>query len=114
VHLIAALHAFRRLGAAPWAARAAEELRATGHTGFLVRQDLRTNPLRPQEHQIATLAASGLSNRQIGEKLFLSHRTVAAHLHQIYAKLGINSRVILGQALAELPPRQESPCSTVV
>jgi ATP/maltotriose-dependent transcriptional regulator MalT len=114
VQLAVALHTFRRLGAAPWATRAAKELRAAGHSGVLIRQDLRTNPLRPQEHQIATLAASGLSNRQIGEKLFLSHRTVAAHLHQIYAKLGINSRVILGQALAELPPRQESPCSTGV
>lgn len=112
VHLAAALHAFRRLGAAPWAARASEELRATGHTSVLIRQDRRTNPLRPQELQIAALAASGLSNRQIGEKLFLSHRTVAAHLHQIYAKLGISSRVVLSQVLAELPPRQESPCST--
>ncbi|MER5435536.1 AAA family ATPase [Streptomyces sp. NPDC002588] len=107
-HLAAALHTFRRLGAAPWAARAAEELRATGRTTGLVRQDLRANPLRPQEHQIAVLAASGLTNRQIGEKLFLSHRTVAAHLHRIYAKLGINSRVTLGEVLAALPPRQES------
>jgi len=114
VHLAVALHTFRRLGAAPWAARAAKELRAAGHSGVVIGQDVLANPLRPQEHQIATLAASGLSNRQIGEKLFLSHRTVAAHLHQIYVKLGINSRVILGQALAELPPRQDSPCSTGV
>ncbi len=100
-HLVAALRTFRRLGAAPWAARAAEELRATGRTATRgALQGLGTSPLTEQEHQIAVLAAAGLTNKQIGERLFLSHRTVAAHLHRIFPKLGITSRVTLGEALA--------------
>ncbi|WP_427917302.1 AAA family ATPase [Streptomyces sp. cg40] len=106
VQLTAALETFRRLGAAPWAARAAEELRATGRGATLVHQDPESVPLTESEHRIATLAASGLTNRQIGERLFLSHRTVAAHLHRIFPKLGITSRVTLGEALASLPPGQ--------
>ncbi|WP_406320073.1 ATP-binding protein [Streptomyces sp. NBC_00519] len=106
VHLAAALKTFRRLGAVPWAARAAEELRATGRTATRVHQDLGTTPLTEQEHRIAALAASGMTNKQIGERLFLSHRTVAAHLHRIFPKLGVTSRVTLGEALAELPPQQ--------
>jgi DNA-binding NarL/FixJ family response regulator len=42
--------------------------------------------------QIARLAAQGLSNREIGERLFLSHRTVGAHLHSLFPKLDITSR----------------------
>ncbi|MDQ0913682.1 DNA-binding CsgD family transcriptional regulator [Streptomyces canus] len=106
-HLAAALQTFRRLGAAPWAARAAEELRATGRTAtWGAHQHLGAGPLTEQEHQIAALAATGLSNKQIGERLFFSHRTVAAHLHRIFRKLGITSRVTLGEALAALPPQQ--------
>jgi DNA-binding NarL/FixJ family response regulator len=56
--------------------------------------------LSPQEVQVAGLAASGLSNREIGEKLYLSHRTVASHLHRIFPKLGITSRAELPAALA--------------
>ncbi|MCT9082904.1 helix-turn-helix transcriptional regulator [Streptomyces fulvoviolaceus] len=106
VHLAAALKTFRRLGAVPWAARAAEELRATGRTATRAHQDLGTIPLTEQEHRIAALAASGMTNKQIGKRLFLSHRTVAAHLHRIFPKLGITSRVTLGEALAALPPEQ--------
>ncbi|WP_328745268.1 AAA family ATPase [Streptomyces sp. NBC_00285] len=99
-HLAAALKTFRRLGAAPWAARAAEELRAAGRTATRgAHQNPVTSPLTEQEHQIAELAAAGLTNKQIGERLFLSHRTVAAHLHRIFPKLGITSRVTLGEAL---------------
>jgi DNA-binding NarL/FixJ family response regulator len=46
------------------------------------------------------MAASGLSNRGIGEKLYLSHRTVASHLYRIFPKLGITSRTELPAALA--------------
>jgi DNA-binding NarL/FixJ family response regulator len=56
--------------------------------------------LSPQEVQVAGLAASGLSNREIGEKLYLSHRTVASHLYRIFPKLGITSRAELPGALA--------------
>ena len=87
--------------AAPWAARAAEELRATGrHATWGAHQDLGAGRLTEQEHQIAALAATGLSNKQIGERLFFSHRTVGAHLHRIFRKLGVTSRVTLGEALA--------------
>ena len=48
--------------------------------------------LSPQELQIARLAADALSNREIGERLFLSHRTVGSHLYRIFPKLGITSR----------------------
>ncbi|MFD7984329.1 response regulator transcription factor [Kitasatospora indigofera] len=55
--------------------------------------------LTPQEREIAELAATGLTNKQIAERLFISHRTVGAHLYQIYPKLGIASRVALRDAL---------------
>ena len=50
------------------------------------------NVLSPQELEIARLAAEGLSNREIGQRLFLSHRTVGSHLYRIFPKLGITSR----------------------
>jgi DNA-binding NarL/FixJ family response regulator len=48
---------------------------------------------------VARLAASGLSNKEIGERLFLSSRTVSAHLYRIFPKLGITSRAALRDAL---------------
>ena len=57
--------------------------------------------LTPQEREIADLAATGLTNKQIGERLFLSHRTVGSHLYQIFPKLGITSRAALRDALGE-------------
>jgi len=100
--LTAALEIFERLGARPWAARAASELRATGRMD--PRAGLRErDPLTPQEREIAMLAAAGLSNKEIGQRLFLSHRTVGAHLYQIFPKLGITSRAALRDALADLP-----------
>ena len=101
--LAAALEIFERLGAKPWAARAASQLRATGRTD--PRTELRErDPLTPQEREIAMLAAAGLSNKQIGQRLFLSHRTVGAHLYQVFPKLGITSRAALRYALAPLSP----------
>ena len=74
------------------AARA--ELSATGAASG---QPRRAGPprLTPQEHQIARLAAQGLSNRDIAAQLFLSHRTVSYHLYKAYPKLGITSRTEL-------------------
>ena len=60
--------------------------------------------MTPQEREIAMLAAAGMSNKEIGQRLFLSHRTVGAHLYQIFPELGIRSRAALRDALAELPP----------
>jgi DNA-binding CsgD family transcriptional regulator len=60
-------------------------------------------PLTPQEREIAMLAASGLTNKQVAARLYLSHRTVGAHLHRIYRKLGIATRAALRDALAASP-----------
>ncbi len=85
------------LGAMQWARRADHELRATGeHTRH--RADSR-DELTPQEVQIAEMAASGLTNREIGQRLYLSHRTVGSHLYRIFPKLGISARNELGVAL---------------
>jgi DNA-binding CsgD family transcriptional regulator len=103
--LTAALEIFERLGARPWATRAASELRAAGRTDPRTAQrDHET--LTPQELEIAELAAAGLTNKQIGQRLFLSHRTVGAHLYQIFPKLGVTSRAALRDALASLPPER--------
>ncbi|MGP4020685.1 AAA family ATPase [Saccharopolyspora sp. 5N708] len=102
IQLQAALESFERLGARPWAARASNELRAAGLASPKV-DDAEVASLTPQEREIALLAASGLTNKQIGERLFLSHRTVGAHLYRIFPKLGITSRAALRDALADLP-----------
>lgn len=102
-YLHAALETFEWLGAAPWAQRAAGELRASGETRR--RADERDrDALTPQEYSVARLAACGLTNKQIGERLFLSHRTVGFHLHRVFPKLGICSRAALRDALASLLP----------
>ncbi|MFF4355111.1 ATP-binding protein [Streptomyces sp. NPDC001530] len=98
--LAQALKAFEELGAAPWATRATAELRASGY-GTATAQPGK-GALTAQEWEIATLAATGLTNKQIAERLFLSHRTIGTHLYQIYPKLGINSRAALRDALAAL------------
>ncbi|MBV2357590.1 AAA family ATPase [Streptomyces sp. J2-1] len=105
LRLAAALSAFQGLGAVPWAERAAAELRAAGETRTADPVDgaPRTKALLThQEKEIAALAAGGLTNKQIGERLFLSHRTIGTHLYQIYPKLGITSRAALRDALAAL------------
>jgi hypothetical protein len=53
-----------------------------------------------ERREIATLAAAGLTNKQIGERLYLSHRTVATHLYQMFPKLGVTSRAPLRDALS--------------
>jgi DNA-binding CsgD family transcriptional regulator len=101
--LRSALDTFQRLGAPPWSGRAASELRATGPPGVLA-SSAAEEVLTPQEHQVAHLAAAGLTNRQIGQRLFLSHRTVGSHLHRIFPKLGIATRAALRDALDTLTP----------
>ncbi|AZK97828.1 AAA family ATPase [Streptomyces tsukubensis] len=97
--LATAADAFDRLGALPWAERARKELRAAGRP---TRPQATRSLLTPQELEIARLAASGLTNKQIGERLYLSHRTVGAHLYQVYPKLGITTRAALRDALTAL------------
>jgi DNA-binding CsgD family transcriptional regulator len=81
--LRAAVELFDALGVAPWAERARQELRASGETSRPRTPDAR-DQLSPQELQIAQLAAEGLSNREIGERLYLSHRTVGSHLYRLF------------------------------
>jgi DNA-binding CsgD family transcriptional regulator len=100
-YLSAALSTFEALGARPWAVRAGHELRATGLAAARPG-GYRMTALTAQEHQVAALAAAGLTNKQIGERLYLSHRTVAAHLYQIFPRLGITSRAALRDALTTL------------
>ena len=100
--LRAARELFDSLGAQPWTDRASQELRATGET-IPVRTGDRRDRLTAQEMQIAGMAARGLSNRDIGQRLFLSHRTVGSHLYRIFPKLGVTSRVELAQALPDAP-----------
>ena len=108
LHLRAAIETLDRLGARTWAQRARNELRATG-VATTTRPDTRAASLTAQERQIATLAATGLTNKQIGERLFLSHRTVGAHLHRAFPKLGITSRAALRDALEAITPEENEP-----
>jgi DNA-binding CsgD family transcriptional regulator len=103
IHLGAALATFRALGAGPWADRAANELRAAKLT-VTRTEDLRMPALTAQELQIASLAAAGLTNKQIGQRLYLSPRTVGGHLYKVFPKLGISSRASLRDALIALAP----------
>jgi DNA-binding NarL/FixJ family response regulator len=96
--LRAAREAFDALGAVPWGERARQELRASGVTSRRRVPETR-DQLTPQELQIAGLAAEGLSNREIGQQLYISHRTVAYHLRRIFPKLGITSRSQLHAAV---------------
>jgi DNA-binding NarL/FixJ family response regulator len=110
-HLGTAVEEFRRLGAPTWADRAATARRATGQAPPRGdRPDHRV--LTPQELEIARLAAAGLSNKQIGGRLFISHRTVASHLLQVFPKLGITSRAALGRMLPEVAPLADTGASS--
>ncbi|OBJ84857.1 AAA family ATPase [Mycobacterium asiaticum] len=102
--LEAARSSFAQIGAAPWAERAAAELRAAGST----TRRLRGEELSAQELRIAELAAAGLSNREIADRLYLSPRTVGAHLYRIFPKLGIGRRAGLRQALDDLTAQSDT------
>jgi DNA-binding NarL/FixJ family response regulator len=82
---------FSAFGAAAFADRARRELLATGET-VRKRTAVSSSDLTAQESQIATLAAAGRTNLEIGAELFISSRTVEWHLAKVYTKLGITSR----------------------
>jgi DNA-binding CsgD family transcriptional regulator len=96
--LRAARDAFDALGVVPWGERARQELRASGESSRRRTPD-RLDELTPQELQIAQMAAAGLSNREIGQRLYLSHKTVETHLYHVFPKLGVTSRVHLPDVL---------------
>jgi DNA-binding CsgD family transcriptional regulator len=89
---------FASMGAMAFAARAGRELLATGETARKRSAETR-DELTPQETRIAELARDGLSNRDIGARLFLSPRTVEYHLRKVFTKLGITSREHLDRVL---------------
>jgi DNA-binding CsgD family transcriptional regulator len=89
---------FLGMGAEAFRTRAERELRATGENARK-RIDANAVQLTPQEAQVARLARDGLSNSEIGAQLFISPRTVQYHLHKVFAKLGITSRVQLDRVL---------------
>jgi DNA-binding CsgD family transcriptional regulator len=91
---------FDALGTVPWAERARQELRASGERPIRRVPEARDD-LTPQELQIVQLAASGLSNPEIGARLFLSARTIASHLYRAFPKLGVTSRGELAAVLHE-------------
>jgi DNA-binding CsgD family transcriptional regulator len=95
-HLRAALSTFEDLRADSLATRAAQELRASGETAR--KRDVSTLlHLTPMERQVAELARQGLSNKDIAAQCWVSHRTVAFHLRNIFAKAGVASRGELAQ-----------------
>jgi DNA-binding CsgD family transcriptional regulator len=91
---------FATLGMEAFAERARRELLATGEKVRKRSEETRFE-LTPQEEQIARLAGAGLSNPEIGARLFISPRTVEWHLHKVFAKLGITSRKDLEVALSK-------------
>jgi DNA-binding CsgD family transcriptional regulator len=106
--LTQALGTFRRLGARSWVQRAEAELRACG----VAVADAPGEPnglweLTPQQRQIVRLASDGLTNREIGDRLFLSPRTVSSHLYRSFPKLGVADRHQLRDVIA----RSRTPVS---
>src|SRR5260370_23000276 len=78
---------------------ARQELRASGETSRR-RIPQAWDQLTPQEFQIARMAAEGLSNREIGQQLYISYKTVGYHLNRMFPKLGITSRSQLHAAVS--------------
>jgi DNA-binding NarL/FixJ family response regulator len=91
---------FDGVGAVAFTDRATRELAATGET-LLKRASVAGTPteLTERESQIARLAAEGLSNREIGQQLFISHRTVGYHLAKVFSKLDVNNRALIRGSL---------------
>ncbi|HET7046852.1 MAG TPA: AAA family ATPase [Solirubrobacteraceae bacterium] len=95
-----ALEMFTGMGTEAFVGRAERELRATGERVRKRSVDT-TSELTTQEAQVARLARDGLSNVEIGARLFISQHTVAYHLRKVFTKLGVTSRNQLGRVLPE-------------
>ena len=106
--LHAALEGFEAMPAPAWADRARDAIRATGER--LPASGRRSvELLTPQELRVCELAARGMSNRAIGEHLFVSPRTVGAHLYAAFQKLGISTRRQLPAVLATATAPSAAP-----
>jgi len=113
--LAEAVGAFRRLGARAWAERAQAELRACGvPVARAPGQPDALGELTPQQRQIVRLASDGLTDREIGDRLFLSPRTVSSHLYRSYPKLGVASRHQLRDVIAQTSTSAAPPSSADV
>lgn len=95
-HLRAALETFTELNAEPLVARASEELRASGETARK-RDPSTVLDLTPMELKIAQLVVTGLSNKEVAAQCWISPRTVAFHLRNVFTKTGVTSRGELAQ-----------------
>jgi DNA-binding NarL/FixJ family response regulator len=82
---------FEQLGAYPWSEKARSELRASGET-IRAHDPSARDELTPQELKVALVIAEGASNQEAAAALFLSPKTIEAHLGRAYRKLGIHSR----------------------
>jgi DNA-binding CsgD family transcriptional regulator len=100
-HLKRALDTFDASGAQVLGERAAAEMRAAGEAPRRGHAASEPSPLTPQELQVAILAAKGMSNKEIADRVYLSHRTVSTHLYKTFPKLGITSRSQLRDVLQE-------------
>ncbi|MFB9317191.1 helix-turn-helix transcriptional regulator [Cryptosporangium minutisporangium] len=99
--LLAAHRMFSALGAAPWTQRCLAELAASGHQPPRARRAGGLDRLSPQELQVARMVAAGLTNTEVGSALFVSPKTVEAHLTSIYKKLRVPSRTGLTRLVTE-------------
>jgi DNA-binding CsgD family transcriptional regulator/tetratricopeptide (TPR) repeat protein len=106
--LRAARQVFDALGCVPWGERARQELRASGEQSR-GRVPAAHDQLSTQELQIAQMAATGMTNREIGQQLYLSPRTVGSHLYRLFPKLGVTSRNQLAGALDGADGAGEAP-----
>jgi len=94
-HLNAAAHVFRLLAATPWLRIATHEQRAAGVRSSYSPAADALAALSPSERQVVMLAAEGLTNSEIAARLFVSPRTVGAHLYRSFTKLGVSNRTQL-------------------
>jgi DNA-binding CsgD family transcriptional regulator len=95
-HLRSALETFTDLAAAPLVARAEQELRASGETARKRDPSTLLN-LTPMERKVAQLVSTGLSNKDVAAQCWVSPRTVAFHLRNVFTKVGVSSRTELAQ-----------------
>jgi DNA-binding CsgD family transcriptional regulator len=108
VQLRAAVTGFEEVGAAVWAERGRTELQATGER--VRRRDPSTlDVLTPQELQVARLVATGLTNREVAQRLFLSPKTIDTHLGHVFRKTGVRTRAELGHKLRHSPDSTGAP-----
>ena len=95
-HLRASLDTFTDLGATPLVERATQELRASGETARK-RDPSTLLDLTPMERKVAQLVSTGLSNKDVAAQCWVSPRTVAFHLRNVFTKVGVSSRTELAQ-----------------